>query len=82
MTASHSHHKPMFRGFIHMLAFSSALTLAPILIVITPGVTARFVMAIYGLSIVGDPERHWYDLGHDGEGNRGRAHRRPPRKQP
>jgi hemolysin III len=53
MTASHSHHKPMFRGFIHMLAFSSALTLAPILIVITPGVTARFVMAIYGLSIVG-----------------------------
>jgi len=43
----------MFRGFIHMLAFSSALTLAPILIVITPGVTPRFVMAIYGISIVG-----------------------------
>lgn len=46
-------HKPRFRGFIHLLAFSSALTLAPILIVITPGVLARFVMAIYAVSIVG-----------------------------
>ncbi|MGI9605099.1 MAG: PAQR family membrane homeostasis protein TrhA [Acidimicrobiales bacterium] len=45
--------KPMFRGFSHLLAFSSALTLAPILIVITPGVAPRFIMAIYGLSIVG-----------------------------
>lgn len=51
-----SHHvatKPFFRGFIHMLAFSSALTLAPILIVVTPGVTERFVMAIYAVSVVG-----------------------------
>lgn len=45
--------KPKFRGFIHLLAFSSALTLAPILIVVTPGVTARIVMAIYAVSIVG-----------------------------
>ena len=36
-----------------MLAFSSALTLAPILIVVTPGVTDRFIVAIYSLSIVG-----------------------------
>lgn len=45
--------KPRFRGFIHLLAFSSALTLAPILIVVTPGVADRFIMAIYGLAIVG-----------------------------
>lgn len=45
--------KPRFRGFIHLLAFSSALTLAPILIVITPGVAERFIMAIYGIAIVG-----------------------------
>ena len=36
-----------------MLAFSSALTLAPILIVLTPGVAPRFIMAIYALGIVG-----------------------------
>lgn len=45
--------KPRFRGFIHLLAFSSALTLAPILIVVTPGVADRFIMASYGLAIVG-----------------------------
>jgi len=45
--------KPAFRGFSHLLAFASALTLAPILIVITPGVAARFIMAIYALAIVG-----------------------------
>jgi len=45
--------KPQFRGFIHLLAFSSALTLAPILIVLTPGVAERFIMAIYGIAIVG-----------------------------
>jgi hemolysin III len=45
--------KPRFRGFIHLLAFSSALTLAPILIVITPGVADRFIMAIYAFAIVG-----------------------------
>lgn len=36
-----------------MLAFSSALTLAPILIVLTPGVGPRFIMAVYALGIVG-----------------------------
>lgn len=45
--------KPLFRGFSHLLAFSSALTLAPILIVITPGVADRFIMAIYAFAIVG-----------------------------
>ena len=45
--------KPRFRGFLHLLAFSSALTLAPILIVITPGVADRFIMAIYSIAIVG-----------------------------
>ncbi|MFT7475692.1 MAG: hemolysin III [Verrucomicrobiales bacterium] len=46
-------HKPRFRGFIHLLAFSSALTLAPILIVITPGIANRFIMAIYAVAIIG-----------------------------
>lgn len=46
-------HKPRFRGLIHLMAFSSALTLAPILIVVTPGVADRFIMAIYGFAIVG-----------------------------
>ena len=45
--------KPRFRGFLHLLAFSSALTLAPILIVVTPGIADRFIMAIYAISIVG-----------------------------
>lgn len=44
---------PRYRGLIHMFAFSSALTLAPILVVITPGVAARFIMAIYAVAIVG-----------------------------
>lgn len=44
---------PAFRGLIHLLAFSSALTLAPILIVVTPGVADRFIVATYALSIVG-----------------------------
>lgn len=50
---AHGHDKPRFRGFIHLLAFSSALTLAPILIVVTPGVADRFIMAIYGIAIAG-----------------------------
>lgn len=45
--------RPRFRGLAHMLAFSSALTLAPILVVTTPGVAPRFIMAIYGFAIVG-----------------------------
>ena len=44
--------KPALRGFIHLLAFSSALTLAPILIVSTPGLADRFIVAGYALSIV------------------------------
>ncbi len=44
---------PAFRGLIHLLAFSSALTLAPILIVVTPGVADRFIVATYAFSIVG-----------------------------
>ena len=45
VTAHRGHHgysKPVFRGVIHLLAFSSALTLAPILIVATPGIADRF----------------------------------------
>lgn len=45
--------KPRFRGFVHLLAFASALTLAPLLVVFTPGVSSRFIMAIYSVSIVG-----------------------------
>jgi len=45
--------RPRFRGLIHLLAFSSALTLAPILVVTTPGVAPRFIMAIYAFAIVG-----------------------------
>lgn len=45
--------KPLFRGLLHLLAFSSALTIAPILIVVTPGIADRFIVAIYALSIVG-----------------------------
>ncbi len=45
--------KPAFRGLLHLLAFASALTLAPILIVVTPGIADRFIVAIYALSIVG-----------------------------
>lgn len=45
--------KPVFRGLIHLFAFASALTLAPILIVFTPGIADRFIVAIYALSIVG-----------------------------
>lgn len=55
-TAARAHageSKPRFRGFLHLLAFSSTLTLAPILIVVTPGIADRFIMAIYAISIVG-----------------------------
>lgn len=44
---------PKFRGFSHLLAFSSALTLAPLLIVFTPGIANRFIMATYAVAIVG-----------------------------
>ena len=45
--------KPRFRGFLHLLAFASALTLAPLLTVFTPGIANRFIMAMYAISIVG-----------------------------
>lgn len=45
--------KPRFRGFSHLLAFASTLTLAPLLIVFTPGIADRFIMAVYALAIVG-----------------------------
>lgn len=45
--------KPRLRGLLHLLAFSSALTLAPLLIVYTPGIADRFIMAIYAVSVVG-----------------------------
>ncbi len=50
---AHGETKPTARGLIHLLAFSSALTLAPILIVVTPGIAPRFIMAIYAISIAG-----------------------------
>ena len=43
--------KPRFRGLSHLFAFSSALTLAPLLIVFTPGIEDRFIMAIYAVSV-------------------------------
>ncbi len=45
--------RPRFRGFSHLLAFASALTLAPLVIVAAPGVGPRFVMAVYSMAIVG-----------------------------
>lgn len=44
---------PRLRGRSHQIAFVSALTLAPILIVATPGVGPRFVSGIYALAITG-----------------------------
>ena len=52
-SARRSSPKPRFRGLLHLLAFASALTLAPILIVATPGVADRFIVATYAFSIVG-----------------------------
>ena len=43
--------KPKLRGLSHLLAFASAMTLAPILIVISPGVAPRFVAAEFGYAI-------------------------------
>ncbi len=43
--------KPKLRGFSHLMAFASAMTLAPILIVMSPGVGPRFVAAEYGYAI-------------------------------
>jgi hemolysin III len=43
--------KPRLRGRSHEYAFFVALTLAPIMIVATPGVSARFVTALYVTAI-------------------------------
>ena len=45
--------RPRLRGVSHHYAFMSALTLAPVMIVITPGVVSRFVIAVYAFAIVG-----------------------------
>jgi len=44
--------RPRLRGVSHQLAFVSALTLAPLMIVAAPGVASRFVLAIYVFAIV------------------------------
>jgi hemolysin III len=44
--------KPLFRGVAHRAAFIASLTLAPIMVVRAPGITPRFVTALYCLSIV------------------------------
>ncbi|MEM7141801.1 MAG: hemolysin III family protein [Actinomycetota bacterium] len=46
-------HKPFFRGRSHEYAFVVALTLAPIMIVVTPGIVPRFVVALYVSAIAG-----------------------------
>ncbi len=50
-TSADHNAKPHLRGWSHFAAFISALTLAPILIVISPGVAARFIAAEYALAI-------------------------------
>ena len=44
--------KPLLRGVSHRSAFTASLTLAPIMIVVAPGVWPRFITALYSLSIV------------------------------
>ncbi|MFT7646190.1 MAG: hemolysin III [Candidatus Poriferisodalaceae bacterium] len=44
--------RPRFRGLSHLLAFAGALTAAPLLILNTPGVGQRFIVAIYALAVV------------------------------
>jgi hemolysin III len=44
--------KPLLRGVSHRVAFTAALTLAPIMIVSAPGVGPRLVIALYSLSVV------------------------------
>ncbi|MEC9000826.1 MAG: hemolysin III family protein [Actinomycetota bacterium] len=44
--------KPRWRGVSHRMAFVASLTLAPIMIVRSPGVGPRFVIALYSLAIV------------------------------
>lgn len=49
-SADHAN-KPRLRGWSHFAAFISAMTIAPILIVMSPGVAARFVAAEYAYAI-------------------------------
>ena len=44
--------KPLLRGVSHRSAFTASLTLAPIMIVVAPGIWPRFITALYSLSIV------------------------------
>jgi len=43
--------KPILRGRSHEYAFIASLTLAPIMIVLAPGIAPRFVVAVYVLGI-------------------------------
>ena len=45
--------RPRLRGVSHQIAFVSALTLAPVMIVATPGVGSRFVTGTYVTAVVG-----------------------------
>ncbi len=45
--------RPKLRGVSHRIAFVSALTLMPIMVVSAPGVAPRFVIAIYCGAVVG-----------------------------
>lgn len=44
---------PRLRGVSHQAAFVSALTLAPLMIAITPGVMSRLVITVYVIAVVG-----------------------------
>jgi len=43
--------KPLMRGRSHEYAFIASLTLAPIMIVLAPGIAPRFVVAVYVVGI-------------------------------
>lgn len=45
--------RPYLRGWSHALAFLAAVCLAPIVIVLGPGGSARWIVAIYALAVVG-----------------------------
>ena len=45
--------RPLLRGVSHQWAFVVMLTLAPIVLVISPGIAPRFVMATYMVGLVG-----------------------------
>lgn len=45
--------RPRLRGVSHQLAFVAALVIAPLMIMVAPGVTSRLVISIYVVAIVG-----------------------------